>query len=165
MIFGAHQFIKPLLLLLQHQTINSSNHIWCNNATAGGRSYKSPDCACSRRPSRCGPPRTLSVGSISARAVHLGDTGAEVARRKNLLLTAWRRSTVASHYTPSEEKRRVPFLGTSSGFSPRRLSLAHVTFPTSFHDPSGAGTFIGAKIQSHPQRDLPISSLARPQNP
>ena len=28
-------------------------------------------------------------------------------------------------------------------------SLAHVTFPTSFHDPSGAGTFIGAKIQPH----------------
>ena len=32
-------------------------------------------------------------------------------------------------------------------------SLAHVTFPTSFQDPSGAGTFIGAKIQ--PQSSLP----------
>ena len=28
-------------------------------------------------------------------------------------------------------------------------SLAHVTFPSSFQDPSGAGTFIGAKIQPH----------------
>ena len=29
-------------------------------------------------------------------------------------------------------------------------SLAHITFPTQFKDPSGAGTFIGAKIQTHP---------------
>ena len=28
-------------------------------------------------------------------------------------------------------------------------SLAHITFPTKFLDPSGAGTFIGAKLQTH----------------
>ena len=32
-------------------------------------------------------------------------------------------TAVACHYTPSEEKRRVPFLGTSSGFLPQRLEV------------------------------------------
>ena len=36
-------------------------------------------------------------------------------------------------------------------------SLAHITFPTTFSDPSGANTFIGAKLQYHSSNQLQIT--------